>query len=417
MYTLWRFIITPRPKYSMSDDLRQASGPQKTVEQATHDALHEQDLRSKPKSWLARGITSLMQLPNQTPLTVLRFTTPEGPMPSIMELPSRDVGRTISVYAWIPGESAVFDGQADRPCVIDFHGGGFHMGGPLEQAPWCAALARSGIIALSVHYRQGPDWRFPAALLDAEDVLDAVLQPDSPRGQYIRSHVQRQTDGRIRGPDVDRVAVSGFSSGGNVALNMLLSIPSELLHQSKDWHTPFARSSIKQIPALLFFPSLDARQAPFERSRPEGLAPPGGVSKWIGRTLVDAYLPRHLVDHLRASPGLAPVGGVDGGDCMHPATRAVLILPQLDSLSEQSEVWVDALRAADKLIESPEDDGSMIGQPLLSQPKACVRVHRIKAMTHGFTTYPDSFIDEKTRAAKALVMEQARQFVVNMWTR
>lgn len=511
-----------------------------TVAGANREAMSHQHMR-KAKGWLTRGLTTMMQLPNQTPTAVLRWTTPKGPMPHILSLPSRDDGRDIKLYVFIPpppqndslgarrsssppppsssadvnehatdsssrSSSPIFGrafGGTRRPCLIDFHGGGFIMGGPLEQAPWCAALARSGIVAISVHYRLGPTWEFPSALLDAEDVIKAVLDSAgrSEAGRYLRRELFSKSDGRI-GIDESRVGLSGFSSGGNIALNMLLSIPAHLNnpragqeqgqedeqaddrqanvqeHSEGDWPSPFecAPSVLHSIPALLFFPSLDARQAPFERTRPEGMAPPGEVSKWIGRALANAYLPRELVGHLRASPGLAPIG-MKGGmqaevavrkeaaeehglppasdetalqriastasslsdkgsmnrssstarrsaaarhatlDCMHPAARALLILPQMDTLSEQSEVWVEALDAAGKLVVSSEDDGSLIGEPLHcpDDKGARVRVHRIKGMSHGFTTYPDSFIDEQTRAAKKLVMEQARQFVVNMW--
>ncbi|PWN38550.1 alpha/beta-hydrolase [Meira miltonrushii] len=363
-----------------------------TVAGANRAALHKQGLY-KPKGWITHGLTSLMQLPNATPLAVLRWTTPEGPMPHILNLPSRDEGRHIKIYVWIPPPgSGSFTGTR-RPCLVDFHGGGFTMGGPLEQAPWCAALARAGIIAISVHYRLGPTWEFPAALLDAEDVINAILdvEGNTEPGKFIRREVLRCSKGRTEF-DESKVGISGFSSGGNIALNMLLSIPAHL-NTSKadeggndgDWPSPFlnAQSPLRTIPALLFFPSLDARQAPFDRKRPEGMAPQGEVSKWIGKTLLNAYLPQEFVSHLRATMKHATL------DCMHPATRALLILPQIDTLSEQSEVWQDSM--------------------------GHVRVHRIEKMSHGFTTFPDSFIDEKTRAAKKLVMDQALLYVIEMF--
>lgn len=454
-----------------------------TVAGANRAALRRQGLY-KPKGWITHGLTSLMQLPNSTPTSVLRWTTPEGPMPHILNLPSRDEGRHIKIYVWIPPPgSGSFTGTR-RPCLVDFHGGGFTMGGPLEQAPWCAALARAGIIAISVHYRLGPTWEFPAALLDAEDVINAILdvEENTEPSKFIRREILRCSDGRTEF-DESKIGISGFSSGGNIALNMLLSIPAHL-NTSKaggsdsdssdesendgDWPSPFlnAQSPLRTIPALLFFPSLDARQAPFDRKRPEGMAPQGEVSKWIGRTLLNAYLPQEFVSHLRASPGLAPIG-LPGGleeevnvrklaakqlglptesdetalkpsnassstqkrvsaamkhatlDCMHPASRALLILPQIDTLSEQSEIWVEALDAANKLSTSSEKDGSMIGKPLLLDGKqdsmGHVRVHRIEKMSHGFTTFPDSFIDENTRAAKKLVMDQALEYVIEMF--
>ena len=199
-----------------------------TVAGANKAALHRQKLYN-PKGWITHGLTSLMQLPNATPTAVLRWTTPEGPMPHILHLPSRDSDRHIKIYVWIPPPNSGSFSGTKRPCLVDFHGGGFIMGGPLEQAPWCAALARAGIIAITVHYRLGPHWEFPAALLDAEDVINAVLdaETNTEPGKFIRRELLRLSDGRTEF-DESRIGISGFSSGGNIALNMLLSIPAHL---------------------------------------------------------------------------------------------------------------------------------------------------------------------------------------------
>ncbi|PWN45240.1 alpha/beta-hydrolase [Ceraceosorus guamensis] len=431
-----------------------------TVDAATKEALksqHPDKSSLRPKSLLTRLVTYAMQLPNLTPLWALHITSPMGPMPHILDLPSRDAGRTIPIYVFIPpaahrrkanSEEEAFTGTT-RPCLVDFHGGSFVMGGPLEQAPWCASLARSGVIAISVHYRMGPVWDFPAALLDAEDVVKAVLDAKddaeggkTEAGRYLRREIARRSDDRITGIEEQHVGLSGFSSGGNIALNMLLSIPAHLNGQNGmpsvshtgDWPSPFINASetLRQIPALLFFPSLDARQSPFERSRPQGLPPPGQVGLFLEKATDQAYLPMELRAHLRASPGLAPLG-MPGGpreeiEVRKQAAREAGLMPEvttpvdetlptrkeLDNLSEQSEIWVKALQAADKAEISSDTDGSLISQPLQAS-SAKVRVHRIKGMTHGFVTFPDAFLDQKTRERKAKVNEQARQFVVDMW--
>lgn len=398
------------------------------------------------KSWLARSLGAVMQLPKSTPLSVLRWTTPEGPMPLIVHLPSREKGRTVEVYIWVPpnhetrgqrngtnrthspasshqssepqegsAERSADDSSQDiqprfhgkqRPCVVDFHGGGFTMGGPLEQAPWCAALARSGIIAVSVAYRLGPTWEFPAALHDAEDAVRAVLNVEDPSkeaGAVLRQAIQREAGGTDSLTiDPQRVALTGFSSGGNVALNMLLDLSEQI-----SWPSPFPTSHNSPIPAILFFPSLDARIAPHERQRPPGMRPPGSVSRFLGETLRNAYIPPDKVAHLRASPGLAPPSA------LHSATRSLLILPELDSLAEQSNTWVGELRKNGILQEVDNDTGQTIGRAI-QHDGPTVRVHRIKGMTHGFTTYPDTFLDHNTRYTKALVMEQCRRWLIIM---
>lgn len=398
------------------------------------------------KSWMTRSLGALMQLPKATPLGVLQWTTPEGPMPKIVRLPSRDQGRSIEVYIWVPEPTsdngatrpemmrrkssklnisstllppikASFTG-VQRPCLVDFHGGGFIMGGCQEEAPWGSAIARSGVIAISISYRLGPAWEFPAALYDAEDVLRSVLGGKKWNDISASKVLQDTIDQEAGGPnkiviDKEKVAMSGFSSGGNIALNMLLDLSSNDLKTAdptstdEDWPSPFSSSS-PPIPALLFFPSLDARKTPYERSRPPGMAPAGGLSKFIGRTMKNAYLPADKLGHLRASPGLAPISAI------HSSTRALLVLPEKDTLAEQSETWVKKLDQEGLVEVIDNQTGETIGD-LLLQNKRVIRVHRIKGMSHGFTTFPDSFLDVETRRVKQLVMEQARRWVIVMF--
>lgn len=47
----------------------------------------------------------------------------------------------------------VENGEWKVPVVLDFHGGGFIMGSPLEQAPYAAMMARElGAVVISVSY-------------------------------------------------------------------------------------------------------------------------------------------------------------------------------------------------------------------------------------------------------------------------
>lgn len=64
--------------------------------------------------------------------------------------------------------------------IIDFHGGSFSLGSYLEQAPFCAQLARGlGVIVWSVDYRLGPIEKFPAAAEDPGDILYTALIEES----------------------------------------------------------------------------------------------------------------------------------------------------------------------------------------------------------------------------------------------
>jgi len=195
-------------------------------------------------------------------------------------------------------------------------------------------------LVLSVDYRMGPLSKFPAALEDAEDVLDAILNPTAPAYSELRGALSEKIKMNNQ-PDVakkididtTRIAISGFSSGGNVALNLGLSVfPPQL---EKPWLSRFPEGYTKHIPLLLFYPAFDSRQLPSERTKPRGMPMTKGFWDETNDKLVPTYLPREQASHPRASPGLA---GIKDG--LHPQARMLLVLPEMDTLAEQSETWV-----------------------------------------------------------------------------
>jgi len=277
--------------------------------------------------WHVQWRTCLVQIPRFVPLGVLKITSPKGPHPFVIALPSRK-NHAIPIYVFVPpkpiglsdagdGSSPVEDGEWKVPVVLDFHGGGFIMGSPLEQAPYAAMMSRElGAVTISVSYRIGPFSQFPAAIHDAEDVLSAILDTDgvSKAGKILRTEIQRYYSMMREGGgnrsdstthlndkttitlDSTRLAISGFSAGGNIALNMAISVPPcaasiPTSPQTAVGTDPFFRAlpparaptilddpmqpwlSIlpppqvqpRMLPLLLFYPSLDARLLPHER--------------------------------------------------------------------------------------------------------------------------------------------------------
>jgi ATP-dependent RNA helicase DDX3X len=280
----------------------------------------------------------MVQLPRFAPLSILHITSPKGPHPFLISLPSRKDG-LIVIYVFVPPrpvdlednekEERTQTGEWKMPVVLDFHGGGFTLGSPLEQAPYAAMMSRElGAVVISVSYRIGPFHQFPAAIHDAEDVLSAILDTSgvSKAGKVLRTEIQRYYDmtremalkkkkkenvtPHLEGVttitlDPTRLAISGFSSGGNIALNMAISVPpcpefalsspttglshlqnerpspartmSPLLPPNRaptilddvaqPWLSPLPppHAQPRMLPLLLFYPSLDARLLPHER--------------------------------------------------------------------------------------------------------------------------------------------------------
>jgi acetyl esterase/lipase len=93
--------------------------------------------------------------------------------------------------------------RADRPApvLIDVHGGAWASGDRTHGALYAAALAREGLLVVSIDFRQGPDFKHPAG---SADVAAAV--------RWARLNA---------GPlnaDPARIGLVGSSSGGHLAM-------------------------------------------------------------------------------------------------------------------------------------------------------------------------------------------------------
>lgn len=90
---------------------------------------------------------------------------------------------------------------APLAALVDVHGGAWSRGDHTTGAMHCRALAASGLVVVSLGFRQGPDHKHPAA---SADVAAGV--------RYVRAHAERL------GVDPRRVGLLGSSSGGQLAL-------------------------------------------------------------------------------------------------------------------------------------------------------------------------------------------------------
>ena len=337
---------------------------------------------------------ALVSLPRAVPDVALRFTSPEGPQPFVLNLPSR-AAHSIPVYVFVRADIDQVKAR-NIPVVIDFHGGGFVLGSCLEQAPFCAKLARDlDAVVLTVDYRMGPACRHPAALHDAEDVVDAVLKPDAKGYEELRKAVAKRVCANKQPrskPEVDldrsRIAISGFSSGGNIALNLALSVSPP--HVETEWPSRVQQDFPNRWPLLLFYPSLDCRQLPSERTRPPNLPVSKGLWAETNDRLMPTYLPRDQAHQHRASPGLADVR-----NGLHPQAKILLVLPELDSLSEQSAVWVN------KVIAEGRDDDLV--------------VEKFENMKHGWTQMPTSWLSEEEKKTRLEAFEKTVAFTSSVW--
>jgi ATP-dependent RNA helicase DDX3X len=452
--------------------------------------------------WFLQWRTFLVQLPRFVPLSILHITSPKGPHPFLISLPSRK-GSVIPIYVFVPPRPVDLEGSDDDerkqtgewkvPVVLDFHGGGFIMGSPLEQAPYASMMSRElGAVVISVSYRIGPFHQFPAAIHDAEDVLSAILDTSgvSKAGKVLREELQRYytmtremilakknkvhaaphlEDVTTITLDPTRLAISGFSAGGNIALNMAISVPpcpelslsspstfgqsrslrrgpspadtlSPLLPPNRaatilddvcqPWSSllPPPQAQPRMLPLLLFYPSLDARLLPHERpmkplpnalrgddKKPEKPRMPGLFSI-MGPT----YLPRKLRAHPRASPGLTSPENIQKNAAI------LLVLPEKDTLAVQSDVWVDKMNSGGwngfvRFGDGREGDwdghhggsaGSSVPQ---SNDNGGLEVWHAPGCRHGWTQFPNTFVPKHEREERDLVFARTLDFVRENW--
>ncbi len=118
-------------------------------------------------------------------------------------------------YANVDGNSLLLDAcmPADRelhPAILNIHGGGWWNGSKDGFLREGIQYARAGIAAFSINYRLSGVAPYPAAV---DDCLSAV--------RWLREHALEL------GVDPDRMAVTGGSAGGHLALMMAFMEPEE----------------------------------------------------------------------------------------------------------------------------------------------------------------------------------------------
>ncbi|KAI1386758.1 alpha/beta-hydrolase [Hypoxylon trugodes] len=130
---------------------------------------------------------------------------PRPPNPDfIKSIPSTLASKKgqLDLYFYVP-EGYIKDAASEKwPVVVNFHGGGFTLGNASDDARFARfVLEKCHAVFISVEYRLAPEYPFPTAV---DDGADAIL--------YV---IQNAAKLRI---DINRIATSGFSAGGNVAL-------------------------------------------------------------------------------------------------------------------------------------------------------------------------------------------------------
>lgn len=192
------------------------------------------------------------------------------------------------------------------PVLINFHGGGFTLGCASDDGRWAHfVLDEADAVMVSVGYRRAPEHPFPAAV---DDGVQALL--------YLASHAAEL------GLDVSRIALSGFSAGGNLAVTVPLRLRSLLATSDlspNDQDEPVVRadsteqlidgsaSDLNIVALFCWYPILDFETSRAHR-RAMSIMPDKTLPDFFTTLFDESYLP-HLAD--RRSPYASPVRASD----------------------------------------------------------------------------------------------------------
>ena len=272
-----------------------------------------------------------------------RWPQPTPPEPSfIRKFSTIGVGAAeaaaLELAFYVPPDYAEQVRQGRRyPVVVNFHGGGFTLGTARDDARWAATvLEKTHAVFVSVEYRLAPEYPFPTAV---EDGVEAIL------------HLA--ADSEAYGIDAKKMALSGFSAGGNLAFTVLLRLQAHL--QSIQDESPLKTSNGRAEPTLpsilsivAWYPSLDQRLSRHERratcSRPEKTLP-----GFLTSLFDTSYLPNA---DTHKSPFASPSAASDDALASALPHSIAIILCDWDMLMQEGKDFAERLRGLGKTVHT-----------------------------------------------------------------
>jgi acetyl esterase len=199
------------------------------------------------------------------------------------------------------------------PVYVNVHGGGFVVGHPEQDDPWCRYLAaNAGVVVVNPDYALAPNHRFPAAPQQIYDVICWVAAETT------------QWDGT-------RLCVGGQSAGGNLS--------AAAARLALEHRTPaIALQVLHYAPLDLVTPTRDKASIIGARAV---------MKPWMGEVFDTAYIP----DETQRRDRLAsPAWGTNADDIAGIAP-AVVVTAEHDRLRDEGRRYAEKLSAVGALIE------------------------------------------------------------------
>ena len=125
------------------------------------------------------------------------------PVPDDVQQSPTTIGGVGAIEVTARGADADADADADG-VILYFHGGVYVIGTAAATVPLVGDLARrTGTRAITLDYRLAPEHPYPAAVADAQDAYQGLLE---------------------QGVDAGQIALAGESAGGGLAVATLLAL-------------------------------------------------------------------------------------------------------------------------------------------------------------------------------------------------
>ncbi|KAI2628675.1 alpha/beta-hydrolase [Hypoxylon sp. NC1633] len=158
-------------------------------------------------SRLSHGaIIYAMQLLGEPYLWYRDWTSPPEIAPTLIKTYQSRPSLPIRIF--FPKSYDSKTSQTPLPTLFTIHGGGFCLGWTQEDDEWNARFASMhNVLVIGLNYRRAPSYPFPTAIYDLEALILASFDDESLP------------------IDKGRIAIGGFSAGGNLTLG-LCQLPS-----------------------------------------------------------------------------------------------------------------------------------------------------------------------------------------------
>ncbi|MDY6998642.1 MAG: alpha/beta hydrolase, partial [Actinomycetota bacterium] len=221
-------------------------------------------------------------------------------------------------------------GTPHPPVYVNVHGGGFAVGHPEQDDPWCRYLAaNAGVVVINPDYVLAPRRRFPAA---PQQIYDIVCWAAGGGHDW----------------DGARLCVGGQSAGGNLS--------AAAARLALDNGGP--RIALQ----VLHYAPLDLVTSTWDKPSPLGLR--AVLTPWMGEAFDTAYIP----DRSRRRDPLASPAWADNTAGIGGIAPALIIAAEYDRLRDEAHRYATALEAV----------GALAGY------------HVVRGADHGYNLHSDT---------------------------